>query len=258
MSSLFSNHLSNITTLSTTHHCRGYHGRLSYFLAADGELDEEPEIKLSWEVHYPETSEHAFHGFYDTKKDTKKGAELELDDWVKGHIDIDSAFLHDDMRRRLEGESYQAIPMGVDDAQAGASAFTTVLALGADWHNDGTNTYGYTRGNNVCAYTDSTSLNPGNCNTAALGDYEAEDSPGSKIYSVAYSQTEDPTTPANLRVAIVNLFVWNNLIHDFLYGYGFDEPSGNFQQSNNALGGNGGDPIRAEAQDGSGTNNANM
>ena len=59
--------------------------------------------------------------------------------------------------------------------------------------------------------------------------------------------------------AVTNLFYWNNVIHDVLYGYGFDEKSGNFQFNNfgpNA--GKGGDPVRAEAQDGSGRNNANF
>ena len=48
------------------------------------------------------------------------------------------------------------------------------------------------------------------------------------------------------------------MCHDFLYGYGFDEVSGNFQAWNFRLGGIGSDPVRAESQDGSGVNNANF
>ncbi|MGH7359463.1 MAG: M36 family metallopeptidase, partial [Candidatus Rokuibacteriota bacterium] len=58
--------------------------------------------------------------------------------------------------------------------------------------------------------------------------------------------------------AVTNLFYWNNTIHDVLYGYGFDEPSGNFQANNYGRGGVGGDDVQAEAQDGGGTNNANF
>jgi len=57
--------------------------------------------------------------------------------------------------------------------------------------------------------------------------------------------------------AITNLFYWMNIIHDVTYQYGFDEASGNFQQNNYGNAGLGNDPINAEAQDGSGTCNAN-
>lgn len=216
---------------------------------------EEEEILVAWEVAFPEDSEHAYHGWWDANS----GEELEREDYVRGHIDVDDAVLHDDMRRRLEGEQYRAIPLGIDDAQTGTSAFALVSALDATWHSDGSSTYDHTRGNNACAYIDNESLNPSNCGAALLSNYAQEDSPpGSKTYEVSYDPSAEPTTEGNKRVAIVNLFYWNNLIHDFLEGYGFDEPSGNFQVSNFDLGGFGGDPVRAEAQDGSGTNNANM
>ena len=57
---------------------------------------------------------------------------------------------------------------------------------------------------------------------------------------------------------MTNLFYWNNLFHDVLYRYGFDEASGNFQANNYGRGGLGGDYVRAEAADGAGTNNANF
>ena len=58
--------------------------------------------------------------------------------------------------------------------------------------------------------------------------------------------------------AVTNLFYWNNIIHDVHYQYGFDEAAGNFQVNNYGKGGLGNDAVRAEAQDGSGTNNANF
>jgi cysteine-rich repeat protein len=56
--------------------------------------------------------------------------------------------------------------------------------------------------------------------------------------------------------AIAHLFYWNNTLHDVLYQYGFNEAAGNFQENNYGNGGAGGDPVQADAQDGSDTNNA--
>ncbi len=58
--------------------------------------------------------------------------------------------------------------------------------------------------------------------------------------------------------AVTNLFYWNNVLHDLLYQYGFDEDSGNFQENNYGKGGAGSDSVNADAQDGSGINNANF
>ncbi len=56
--------------------------------------------------------------------------------------------------------------------------------------------------------------------------------------------------------SVANLFYWVNFTHDYLYKLGFDETAGNFQLDNFGRGGMGGDRIIAEAQDGSGFNNA--
>jgi len=58
--------------------------------------------------------------------------------------------------------------------------------------------------------------------------------------------------------ATSNLFYWNNIIHDLFWTYGFDEPSGNFQEFNFDRGGLGNDAVQANCQDGSGVNNANF
>ncbi|MEZ5314490.1 MAG: M36 family metallopeptidase [Thermoanaerobaculia bacterium] len=68
------------------------------------------------------------------------------------------------------------------------------------------------------------------------------------------SPSSRPTTGRRRR----DLFYWNNIIHDVSYRYGFDEPAGNFQLNNYGRGGAGNDSVRAEAQDYSGTNNANF
>lgn len=115
------------------------------------------------------------------------------------------------------------------------------------WHQDGTNTFTDTRGNNVYAQDDTNADNTGG-NRPAPSNYD---------FNYPYTQGLG-TSSANQNAAITNLFYWNNLIHDVLWRMGFDEPSGNFQTNNMARGGAGNDFVYADAQDGSGTNNANF
>ncbi len=78
-------------------------------------------------------------------------------------------------------------------------------------------------------------------------------------FSFPLDLTMAPTTPDNQKAAMANVFYWVNRYHDILYLFGFNEAAGNFQTSNfNVIGGLGNDPVRAEVQDGSGTNNANF
>ena len=70
--------------------------------------------------------------------------------------------------------------------------------------------------------------------------------------------TLEPEAPGNQEVAVQNLFYLCNAAHDKLYRHGFIESTGNFQEDNFGNGGAGGDPVLCEAQDGSGTNNANF
>jgi len=61
--------------------------------------------------------------------------------------------------------------------------------------------------------------------------------------------------------AITNAFWLGNVIHDYLWHRGFDEPSGNYQFDNFGRGGLGNDPVEVDVQDGATTafnrNNAN-
>lgn len=125
-------------------------------------------------------------------------------------------------------------------------ANATASPLG--WHNNGTTSYTTHRGNNVHAYDDrdANGAPPASEPTCAAGN----------VCDFPIDLTLAPSgyTPA----AVTNLFYWNNLIHDVTYGYGFDEVGGNFQVNNFGNGGAGNDDVRAEAQDGGGTNNANF
>ena len=136
---------------------------------------------------------------------------------------------------------------------AGSANATTLK-----WHSVNTTgtDYNYTRGNNVWAYHDRTSLNTADparsaTSTTALPNLTFNFTPD-------YTQEPVVTSPPNQQFNITNLFYWNNIIHDVLYPYGFDEPGGNFQVNNLARGGAGNDHVNAEAQDGGGSNNANF
>ncbi|CAG8789579.1 16320_t:CDS:2, partial [Acaulospora morrowiae] len=78
----------------------------------------------------------------------------------------------------------------------------------------------------------------------------------SLVFDFPLNMTKPPTTYLN--ASITNLFYWNNMIHDLFYRYGFNEVAGNFQEDNNGKGGKGKDAVIANAQDGSGLNNANF
>jgi hypothetical protein len=69
---------------------------------------------------------------------------------------------------------------------------------------------------------------------------------------------EDPAHQNAKDAAAVNLFYMINWMHDWWYNHGFDEAAGNAQAGNFGRGGEEGDPILAQGQDGSGSNNANM
>ena len=109
-----------------------------------------------------------------------------------------------------------------------------------------------TSGNNVFAYVDA--IAPDGFTT---GDYSAEVT-GPLVFDYKYRTSEAETSVNNRKAAIVNLFYMNNYLHDLFYDYGFDEKAGNAQLVNFGRGGVEGDPLKAEVQDNSGFNNANM
>lgn len=123
------------------------------------------------------------------------------------------------------------------------------------WHDDGSVTYDSTRGNNVFAYDDRDANNlPGRSgvSSTALPNITMDFVPNFALEPIV-------RTPApNQQFNTTNLFYWNNLIHDLAYIYGFTETARNYQNNNLGRGGVQGDYVLAEAQDGSGTNNANF
>ncbi|HKP82193.1 MAG TPA: M36 family metallopeptidase [Pyrinomonadaceae bacterium] len=127
----------------------------------------------------------------------------------------------------------------------------TVINTSAGWM--GTSTV--TTGNNVEAYLDTDANNaPDNNNGAGLSVGHA--SAANQDFTFPFSTTVDPRTQQ--AAVVTNLFYYNNIMHDFSYNLGFTETARNFQVNNFGRGGVGNDSVRAEAQDGSGTNNANF
>ncbi len=120
------------------------------------------------------------------------------------------------------------------------------------WLGTGTQNTINILGNNVNAYLDAKSNN-------------APDTGGTVVangqFLTTHIATDAPSTAGNRAVAVQNLFYLNNVVHDRLYQIGFTESERNFQETNFPDGGAGGlgsDSVNAEAQDGSGTDNANF
>jgi Fungalysin metallopeptidase (M36) len=109
------------------------------------------------------------------------------------------------------------------------------------------------KGNNVFAYADLAAPD----GWGGAGDVNVPLT-GAKTFDRPYDPTKAPdVTQEQIRAATTHLFFTVNYMHDFFYDAGYDEASGNAQADNYGRGGVGGDPINAEAQDYSGTDNAN-
>ena len=155
-----------------------------------------------------------------------------------------------------DGATYRVFPMPLESPTDGDrvlvnnAAFPTASPFG--WHD--TNgvagpEFTITRGNNVHAYADRDANNSPDAGSSPDG--------GPSLifdFPLALDQVPAASQPA----FVTNLFYWNNIVHDVTYVYGFNEVSGNFQVNNYGKGGAGNDDVRAEAQDGSGKNNANF
>jgi hypothetical protein len=114
------------------------------------------------------------------------------------------------------------------------------------WIDDGVNE---TLGNNVDAHAD--------WNNDNLPDLPRPQGSPFRVFNFPLDPTtQDPTN--YVQAATVQLFYWNNWMHDKLYDLGFTEAAGNFQNNNFGRGGQGGDAVQADAQDGGGTDNANF
>jgi extracellular elastinolytic metalloproteinase len=154
--------------------------------------------------------------------------------------------------RRSANDSYRVF---VEDPGKGGQVVVNGPAAGSTtespsgWLGAGAQRSIDISGNNVRAYIDAVADNQPDAGGTAVGD-------GSFLATA--DLTQSPGTAANMDVATQNLFYLNNVVHDRLYAHGFNEAVGNFQADNFGRGGKGGDAVNAEAQDGSGLDNANF
>jgi hypothetical protein len=124
------------------------------------------------------------------------------------------------------------------------------------WMTDGVNGgNGWTDGNNVQTGLDIDGVNGVDASVSGTGrvlNFNYNPPPGNPA-------SGDPPTNAVLRMGSpTQLFFYNNRYHDALYQLGFTEAARNFQNDNFGRGGVAGDRVSGEAQDSSGTNNANF
>lgn len=110
-----------------------------------------------------------------------------------------------------------------------------------------------TNGNNADAYMD---LGSGDGFQAATDFRATVTAPGQFLHT--FDPNAIPTSNEQRQAALQQLFFDNNFLHDWFYDNGFDEVAGNAQTNNFGRGGVAGDNIKAEGQDSSGRNNANM
>jgi hypothetical protein len=126
-----------------------------------------------------------------------------------------------------------------------APPLLNTIASPSGWIDDDDNE---TQGNNVDAHTD---LNADN-----RPDLPRPQGNNNRVFDFPLDLTQAPRSYTN--ASVVQLFYWNNIIHDRFYEFGFTEEAGNFQLDNFGRGGAGNDPVQADAQDGGGTDNANF
>jgi MYXO-CTERM domain-containing protein len=110
-----------------------------------------------------------------------------------------------------------------------------------------------TTGNNVDAYQDDNSPDG-----FSNGDVRAT-ATSANVFDRVYDTSLQPQADnEQIQAAVTELFYVTNWLHDWFYDSGFDEAAGNAQDDNFGRGGEEGDSMKAEAQDGGGFNNANM
>jgi extracellular elastinolytic metalloproteinase len=166
------------------------------------------------------------------------------------HTVVDGNGLVVSVERRTANDSYNVFTV---DPGKGPQAVVQGPGAGnaqspSGWLSGTQTTYAI-NGNNVSAYLDADANNRADRGGTSVS---------SGNFLAAANLAQAPTTTTNKAVAVQNLFYLNNTIHDILYRHGFNEAAGNFQTNNFSKGGRGSDPVNAEAQDGSGTDNANF
>lgn len=234
------------------------------------ELTQEGEVQLAWNVNLDLQKRNHW---WNIRIDAANGEYLSKNDWVTScswgeskadhashvteskSLDVDFFALDSQKKEAISASimvpSYRVVPYYTESPNHGPIELVVnpadPVASPNGWHDDGTS-YTTTRGNNVMSVWDEFGFNSGPVTSQSsaglifdypyLGPYE---------YASSYKDA-----------AVTNLFYVSNVVHDIYYKYGFDEASGNFQETNYTGAPGAGDSVNLDAQDGSGTNNANF
>lgn len=230
--------------------------------------DDQTALLLAWDLDiYILDGSH----WYSVRVDAQTGALLDTHDWVascnfgEAHLTehnmaasriIQQSVLEMEtttFRSPNDGSQYRVFAMPNESPNHGPDTLESepadAIASPFGWHD--TNgipgpEFTTTRGNNVRARADLAGNNQG---ASAQGGPDL-------IFDFPFNFNQQPL--GYVDGSTTNLFYWNNIIHDVFYRYGFDEPSGNFQETNYTGQGLGNDSVNADAQDGGGMNNANF
>lgn len=227
-------------------------------------MEDTGALKLAWDLSiYLMDGSH----YYSVRIDAISGNLLDTDDWVvscnfgegaHSHTSTESVLFSDKAENSnistLGGAAYRVFPLPLIGPNDGDDELLSdpsdPIASPFGWHDtDGVAgpEYTYTRGNNVIAQED---INGNNGSGA-----RAEGGPTLQ-FDFPFNLPQAPGSFTD--GAITNLFYMNNMMHDIMVHYGFDEASGNFQIRNYSGVPGGADYVFADAQDGNGLNNANF
>lgn len=174
--------------------------------------------------------------------------EVDADTWLQSFVDARTGRVLHQGNRYVHAGPQGTVFRGQHPDDSPARSVTPFSGIDGSWVSARV-----TSGNNVNAYRD-----VGNTNTVGYQP-QTPDAPDAGYQHFDYAWTDDWRTDgdgddesldADLDAVVTQLFYYTNVMHDWAYGYGFDEPSGNFQVDNFGRGGSGGDPVLAEAQDG--------
>jgi len=227
-------------------------------------LNTEEGLKLAWDVMvYAKDDSH----WHSVRVDALNNTILESNDLIltctfgshnhqdANHSNVFNLFKYDNSvaSALVDGASYNVFAFPTESPNHGPRQIVTnpasAVASPFGWHDtDGATgpEFTITRGNNVHAREDRTGTD---------SDFGFSPNGGAAL-NFDFPLNIDQPPVGYQDVAITNLFYANNMMHDIYYHHGFDEGAGNFQTNNYGNAGLGNDYVIADAQDGSGLNNA--
>lgn len=229
------------------------------------------ELRLAWQFVVDRFEQDS--RLLDLRYDAETGALLGSDNYVHQHDEKHPHRGQAAIKAAGHDVVYRVSPLGQESPThegVGHALVTNPHAESASpygWHDTnvapapGQPQYLVTRGNNARAQWDLMGTNINNDSARPLGVWDA--GTNTLTFDFPWNEAEAPDSVTNRVAATVNLFYWNNIIHDVLHQYGFDEASGNFQFTNYTGAPGGNDGVIADALDGSqaatpSVNNANF